>query len=117
MVGSRVDVYINRDTREVSQFEDKPQIEQTYLRDFEKDHRNIEEKMPSCDDCGLMFEYISDLYRHMNRWWRENQRKPTYEGKLSTKSEEFDPTGSDLEAKAPKCSRITFILVAVSKYT
>jgi hypothetical protein len=58
MVGSSVDEYINRDTREVSQFEDKPQSKQTYLRDFEKDHRNMEEKMPSCDDCGLMFENI-----------------------------------------------------------
>ena len=115
MVGSGVDEYINRDAHEVSQFEDKPQSEQTYLRDFEKDHINIEEKMPSCDDFGLMFEYISDLVRHMNRRCRENQRKPTYEGTLSTKSEEFDQTVSDLEAKAPKCSRITFILVAVSK--
>ncbi len=33
MVGGSVDEYINRDTREVSQCEDKPQIEQTYLRD------------------------------------------------------------------------------------
>ena len=56
MVGSRMDEYINRETQEVNQFEDEPQSEQTYLRDFEKDHRNIEEKMPSCDDCGLMFE-------------------------------------------------------------
>jgi hypothetical protein len=64
MVGSRVDEYVNRDTR---QFEDKPQSEQTYFRDFEKDHRNIEEKMPSCDDCGMMLENISDLIRHMNR--------------------------------------------------
>jgi hypothetical protein len=58
MVGGSVDEYINRETREVSQFEDKPQSKQTYLRDFEKDHRNVEEKMPSCDDCGLMFENI-----------------------------------------------------------
>ena len=72
MTGGRVGEYINRDTREVSQFEDKPQSEQTYLRDFEKDHRNIEEKMPSCDDCGLIFENISDLARHMNRWCPEN---------------------------------------------
>ena len=33
MVGGSVEGYINRDTREVSQFEDKPQSEQTYLRD------------------------------------------------------------------------------------
>jgi hypothetical protein len=61
MVGGSVEEYVNRDTREVSQFEDKPQSEQTYLRDFEKDHRNIEEKMPYCGDCGLIFENISDL--------------------------------------------------------
>jgi hypothetical protein len=42
------------------------------LRDFEKDHKNVEEKMPSCDDCGLMFENILDLARHMNRWCPEN---------------------------------------------
>ena len=28
--------------------------------------------MPSCDDCGLIFENISDLARHMNRWCPEN---------------------------------------------
>jgi CRISPR/Cas system CSM-associated protein Csm3 (group 7 of RAMP superfamily) len=72
MVGGSVEENINRDTREVSQFEDKPQSEQTYSRDFEKDHKNIEEKMPSCDDCGLIFENISDLARHMNRWCPEN---------------------------------------------
>jgi hypothetical protein len=38
MVGGRVEEYINRNTREVNQFEDKPQSEQTYLRDVEKDH-------------------------------------------------------------------------------
>ena len=28
--------------------------------------------MPSCDDCGLIFENISDLARHMNRWCPKN---------------------------------------------
>ena len=28
--------------------------------------------MPSCDDCGLMFESIPDLARHMNKWCPEN---------------------------------------------
>ena len=67
MMGGRVEEYINRDTREVSQFDDKPHSEQTYLRDIEKDHRNVEEKMSSCDECGLIFENISDLAGHMNR--------------------------------------------------
>ena len=72
MMGGRVVEYINKDTREVSQFEDKPHSEQTYLRDFEKDDRNIRKKMTSCDECGLIFENISDLARHINRWCREN---------------------------------------------
>jgi hypothetical protein len=33
MVGGSVEEYINRNTRKVSQFEDKPQSEQTYLID------------------------------------------------------------------------------------
>ena len=102
MVGSRVDEYINRDTREVGQFEDKPQNEQTYFSNFEKDHRNIEEKMPSFDDCGLMFGNISDFAKHMNRWCPENQRKPTFERNLSTKIAEFDHTECDVEAKAQR---------------
>ena len=28
--------------------------------------------MPSCDECGLMFENVHDLARHMNRWCPEN---------------------------------------------
>jgi uncharacterized protein YfkK (UPF0435 family) len=55
MMDGIVEEYINRDIREVSQCEDKPQSEQMYLKDFEKDHRNIEEKMPYCGDCGLIF--------------------------------------------------------------
>ena len=71
MVGG-MDEYINRHTPKYYQFEDKPQSEQTYLRDVVKHNTNIEEKMPSCDDCGLMFESIPDLARHMNRWCAEN---------------------------------------------
>jgi hypothetical protein len=93
-VGGSVEKYINRDTREVSQFKGKPQSEKTYLRDFEKDHKNREEKMPSCDDCGLMFENISDLARHMNRWCPENND-------LKRKREDDED-----EYKQPKKSRL-----------
>jgi hypothetical protein len=31
-----------------------------------------EERMPSCDECGLMFENVSDLMRHLKRWCPEN---------------------------------------------
>jgi hypothetical protein len=34
-----VEEYINRDTREVSQCEDKPQSEQTYLKDWERSQK------------------------------------------------------------------------------
>ena len=72
LIGGSINEYINRDTSEVGQFEDGYRSEQTYLRDVEKDNTNTEEKMPSCDDCGLMFENIPDLARHMNRWCPEN---------------------------------------------
>jgi hypothetical protein len=45
------------------------------LRDFEKDHWNIEEKMPSCDDCGLMFENI---------WIDDVQKITIWSGKEKT---------------------------------
>ena len=28
--------------------------------------------MSSCDDCGVFFESVPDLARHMNRWCPEN---------------------------------------------
>ena len=28
--------------------------------------------MPSCDECGLMFEHVFDLMRHVKRWCPEN---------------------------------------------
>ena len=73
MVGSRVDEYINRDTREVRQFEDNPKVNRRILVILRKIIEIFEEKMPACDDCGLMFENISDLGKHMNRWCPENQ--------------------------------------------
>ena len=32
----------------------------------------LSEDMPSCDDCGLLFENIHDLQRHVKRWCPEN---------------------------------------------
>ena len=31
-----------------------------------------EERRPSCDECGLMFENVSDLMRHVKQWCPEN---------------------------------------------
>ena len=61
------------------------------MRDFEKDHRNIEEQMPSCDDCGLIFENISDLARHMNnhlKWKREDDEDDYKESKKARLEEQ-----------------------------
>ena len=35
----------------------------------------IEEDMPSCDDCGLLFETMHDLQRHVKTWCPENTTK------------------------------------------
>ena len=35
----------------------------------------IKEDMPSCDDCGLLFETIHDLQRHIKTWCPENTAK------------------------------------------
>ena len=45
---------------------------------------------------------LHDLQNHAKKWCSENQRKPTFERKLSTESEDRDQTGSSLEAKAPR---------------
>ncbi|CAG2256803.1 unnamed protein product [Mytilus edulis] len=66
MIGGGVtEEYISRKDLEPSQFEESFQSEQTYL----PDEREI---MPSCDDCGVVFESVPDLARHMNRWCPEN---------------------------------------------
>ena len=73
MMGGSVEEYINRNTPTYDQSDDKPQSEQVYFRDVGKHNTNIEETMPSCDDCELIFENISDLARHMKRWYPENR--------------------------------------------
>jgi hypothetical protein len=34
-----------------------------------------QEDMPSCDDCGLVFESMHDLQRHIKRWCPENNKR------------------------------------------
>ncbi|VDH96282.1 Hypothetical predicted protein [Mytilus galloprovincialis] len=76
MIGGGVsEEYISRKELEPPQFEESFQSEQTYLPD-EK------EIMPSCDDCGVVFESVPDLARHMNKWCPENndlKRKREFE--------------------------------------
>jgi hypothetical protein len=62
----------------------------------------METDMFSYDNCGLMFGKLHDLQKHTKKWCSENQRKSTFERKLSTENEDRDQTGSGLEAKAPR---------------
>ena len=72
------------------------------IHDPVRDQTSMETDMFSCDDCGLMFGKLHDLQKYAKKWCSENQRKPTFERKLSTESEDRDQTGSDLAAKAPR---------------
>ncbi|XP_052075785.1 46 kDa FK506-binding nuclear protein-like [Mytilus californianus] len=66
MIGGGVtEEYISRKEPNPPQFEESFQSEQTYL----PDEREI---MPSCDDCGVVFESVPELARHMNRGCPEN---------------------------------------------
>ena len=49
------------------------------------------ESMPSCDDCGLIFENMHDLQRHIKTWCPEN-------GSIKRKREE---EGEDIEDQPP----------------
>ncbi|VDI51056.1 Hypothetical predicted protein [Mytilus galloprovincialis] len=90
MVGGGVSKeYISRKELEPPQFEESFQSEQTYLPD-EK------EIMPSCDDCGVVFESVPDLARHMNKWCPENND-------LKRKREIED---EDIPSKKPRVNEI-----------
>lgn len=50
---------------------ENPQLSQTTTA--QPKNKEIEwEKMPSCDDCGLVFENMHDLQRHIKTWCPEN---------------------------------------------
>ena len=82
-VGGGVNQYKRRSISEITHFDDTSQSDQTYPPE-ERDNSTIDTKlqteylldnketMPSCDECGLMFESVHDLARHMNRWCPEN---------------------------------------------
>ncbi|CAG2258132.1 unnamed protein product [Mytilus edulis] len=90
MIGGGVsEEYISRKELEPPQFEESFQSEQTYLPD-EK------EIMPSCDDCGVVFESVPDLARHMNKWCPENND-------LKRKREIED---EDIPSKKPRVNKI-----------
>jgi hypothetical protein len=81
------------------------------------DHQtSMETDMFSYDNCGLMFGKLHDLQKHAKKWCSENQRKSTFERKLSTENEDRDQTGSGLEAKAPRWRQVVFVKV-LSKVT
>jgi hypothetical protein len=60
---------INDKAQSVDQFEDKRRREHTLSEDLSD---TSEERRPSCDECGLMFENVSDLMRHVKQWCPEN---------------------------------------------
>jgi hypothetical protein len=69
MIGGGNTAYINDKAQSVDQFEDRRRREQTLSEDLSD---TSEERMPSCDECGLMFENVSDLMRHVKQWCPEN---------------------------------------------
>ena len=50
--------------------------------------------MPFCDDCGLIFENIPDLARHMDRWCPENndlrRKRKDEDDKISSKNSRLE---------------------------
>jgi len=68
-----------------SHFIDDTPSEQTYSEE-------LSEEMPSCDDCGLMFETMHDLQRHIKQWCPENKS-------LKRKRDEDDEDIPDKKSK------------------
>lgn len=56
------------DQSEIYHSNSKSHPEQLQILDSEY----TDSKMPSCDDCGLVFENMHDLQRHVKRWCPEN---------------------------------------------
>lgn len=50
-------------------------LTQQLTKELDFEQANNSEEMPSCDDCGLVFENVHDLQRHVKRWCPENKRK------------------------------------------
>jgi hypothetical protein len=69
MIGGGNTEYINDKGQSIDQYEDRRWREQTLSEDLSD---TSEERMPSCDECGLMFEHVFDLMRHVKRWCPEN---------------------------------------------
>jgi hypothetical protein len=55
-----------------------------------RDQTSMKTDMFSCDDYELMFGNVQDLQKHVVKWSLKNQRKPTFERKLSTENEYRD---------------------------
>lgn len=77
MVEGAVKQYKSGDIQNTSQLNVKHQSEQTCPK--VSNNINFDEKMPSCEDCGIMFENVHDLARHINRWCPENNLKRKHE--------------------------------------
>jgi hypothetical protein len=60
------------------------------------------EKFIFCVISPLMFGNVQDLQKPVVKWSLKNQRKPTFECKLSTENEYRDQIWSDLEAKVSR---------------
>ncbi|CAG2195541.1 unnamed protein product [Mytilus edulis] len=72
MIGGGMAQYKNDEGKNIDQFEVRRTREQSLLGDYSELFETKEEKMPSCDECGLMFENVSDLMRHVKTWCPEN---------------------------------------------
>ncbi|VDH90152.1 Hypothetical predicted protein [Mytilus galloprovincialis] len=71
MHGGSMARYINDKGKIIDQFEVRRTREQSLSGDV-SEFVEAKETMPSCDECGLMFENLSDLMRHVKRWCPEN---------------------------------------------
>ena len=52
--------------------------ETTHSQQHRQQQESIED-MPSCDDCGLVFDDMHDVQRHVKNWCPENEKKRKHE--------------------------------------